>query len=740
MLLATIAAITGLTLEGLAYIAVAALALLQLGPRERLGRALALYGAVSGGWALLLILGHLRYLAFLQAEFVARLPLYGALALPVIGLYLTRVFLRVEDRRAAYWYAGGTAYGLALVLIDSNLLPLGPNWAALRGWVMPAALAVGWGVFAATMLLLTLLAHRRAESALHRNRVRYWALFVGLALLGDMFLFANWPVPASLSALLAAIIAGYVSLSHHLPDVRRLVQESVIYLLVTLITGLLYLALFAAASYTFLAWSLDPIIAWIILAVILALAISPLRNLAERLTRTIFLGAKYNSRQMLSDYSVAISNILEMDRLAEVAVGLINDAMGIRHGTLFVVELQQEQGSDNCFRLRNVKTLGAGEPGDGRLAASSPLAVYLGQEHTPLTHYDIDLLPRFRSAAPEERAWMKDLGMDVFVPIYAQNEWIGLLALGPKTSNERYFEDDLLQLSVLADQTAVALKNARLVDDLRRLNRTLDVVNRNLAQMDRTKSEFIDIISHELMTPLAIIMGYNQLIMDDEDVQKNPQYAHIFRGIDKGTNRMREIVDTMLDVAKIDTRSLQLLSNPVSISAPIQEAADQLAPALAERKLTLEIKDLAGLPLLETDLEALHKVFYHLIVNAVKYTPDGGRITVSGRALAPGTLPAWPEGGLEVIVADTGIGIDPQHLDLIFAKFYQTGDVVAHSSGKTKFKGGGPGLGLAIVRGLVDAHGGKVWAESLGYNEATCPGSRFHVILPLRQNKILPAA
>jgi signal transduction histidine kinase len=589
------------------------------------------------------------------------------------------------------------------------------------------------------MVLLTLIAHRRAESALHRNRVSYWALFTALALAGDMCLFLGWPLPASLCAGLATLVAGFVSLSHHLPDARRLVQQTVVYTLVTVITGLLYLLFFAAASYTFLAWSLDPVIAWIILAVILAFTISPLRTLAKRLTRTLFLGANYNSRQMLSDYSVAISNILEMDRLAEVAIGLINDAMGIDHGTLFVVELRHADGGDSTFHLRNVKTLGGTETSDGQLAAESPLAIYLAQEHAPLTHYDMDLLPRFRSAAPEERAWMKDLGMDVFVPIYAQNEWIGLLALGPKTSNERYFEDDLLQLSVLADQTAVALKNARLVDDLRRLNRTLDVVNRNLAQMDRTKSEFIDIISHELMTPLAIIMGYNQLILDDEALKKNPQYAHVFKGIDKGTVRMREIVDTMLDVAKIDTRTLRLLSNPVSIGAPIQEVADKLGPALVERKLTLEIKDLSGLPLLETDLEALYKVFYHLIVNAVKYTPDGGRITVSGRAVPPDTLPAAPEGGLEVIIADTGIGIDPQHLDLIFAKFYQTGDVVAHSSGKTKFKGGGPGLGLAIVRGIVDAHGGKVWAESLGHDEATCPGSRFHVLLPLRQKKPLPA-
>jgi signal transduction histidine kinase len=86
---------------------------------------------------------------------------------------------------------------------------------------------------------------------------------------------------------------------------------------------------------------------------------------------------------------------------------------------------------------------------------------------------------------------------------------------------------------------------------------------------------------------------------------------------------------------------------------------------------------------------------------------------------------------VEVIVSDSGIGIDPEHLDRIFEKFYQTGEVALHSTGKTKFKGGGPGLGLAIAKGIIEAHGGKIWAESEGHDEETCPGSRFHVVLPV---------
>ena len=146
--------------------------------------------------------------------------------------------------------------------------------------------------------------------------------------------------------------------------------------------------------------------------------------------------------------------------------------------------------------------------------------------------------------------------------------------------------------------------------------------------------------------------------------------------------------------------------------------------------MTLTVEPLDDLPAIKGDMDALKKVFLHLLVNAIKYTPDGGQIIISGRALPVGER-GLPDGGVELVVSDTGIGIDSDYHDLIFAKFYQTGEVAFHSSGKTKFKGGGPGLGLAIAKGVVETHGGQIWVESPGYDEDTCPGSHFHVVLPL---------
>jgi signal transduction histidine kinase len=318
------------------------------------------------------------------------------------------------------------------------------------------------------------------------------------------------------------------------------------------------------------------------------------------------------------------------------------------------------------------------------------------------------------------------------VPIRSQGEVIGLLALGPKHSGEAYRVNDLNLLSTLANQTVVALANAQLVQDLRRLNLDVSRLNTELEAMNRTKTDFISIASHELRTPLSQVSGYSQMLAEEVG-PKSPLYGYV-EGMRKGTNRLTEIVDVMLDVSRLDAGGLVLNRTPVTISRIIERAVAEWKSALTERGHNLAADGLESLPMLEGDIERLQQVFSQLISNAIKSTPDGGLIEIIGHTYTESSGQF-----VEVIVKDNGIGIDPADQHKIFDKFYRTGDLMKHSTGKTKFKGAGTGLGLSLVKGIVDAHGGRIWAESLGHDEQTCPGSSFHVLLPLRGPSYNPA-
>jgi signal transduction histidine kinase len=204
----------------------------------------------------------------------------------------------------------------------------------------------------------------------------------------------------------------------------------------------------------------------------------------------------------------------------------------------------------------------------------------------------------------------------------------------------------------------------------------------------------------------------------------------LIQDINKSVGRLKEVVDVMLDVSQLDAETLDLDTSPTSLDLIVRVTADTWARALQERRLTLTMEGLEDLPSITADGDRLKQVFSQLIQNAIKSTPDDGQIRITARLL--GAMMPPREQYVEVVVSDTGIGIPLDDLDRIFDKFYRVGDVMSHSTGETKFKGAGPGLGLTIARGIVEAHGGHIWAESPGYDETACPGSEFHVVLPVQ--------
>lgn len=255
------------------------------------------------------------------------------------------------------------------------------------------------------------------------------------------------------------------------------------------------------------------------------------------------------------------------------------------------------------------------------------------------------------------------------------------------------------------------------------VSKQLKQAQTTLERLDRSKSDFISVAAHELRTPLTLIEGYSDMLRELHSPIKNGAYeAELMSGIHNGVHRLQAIIDDMIDVSLIDNDLMQLNFQPVWINRLFSILKTELDSATNERDQTLSVQDFPGSSdMIYADPDRLLQVFRNVLTNAIKFTPDGGKISIDGRKLP---------GFLEIVIRDSGIGINPQDHSIIFDKFTRLGNISLHSSGKTKFKGGGPGLGLHIAKGIIEAHGGAIWAESPGYDEEKKPGSTFHILLP----------
>ena len=294
--------------------------------------------------------------------------------------------------------------------------------------------------------------------------------------------------------------------------------------------------------------------------------------------------------------------------------------------------------------------------------------------------------------------------------------------LDPTTAND--LMGALLPAFGYAFQTISRFETLAKIDYI---SNQLDEVRQTLEKLDRSKSDFIAVAAHELKTPLTLIEGYSSMLRDAlSNKQFTQEESDLLDGISMGSKRLRSIIDDMIDVSKIDNNLLQLSFQPIWVNRLFAVLETEFQPIIQTRQLTLTLQPFPGSnEMTFGDPERLLQVFRNVLSNAIKFTPDGGRIMVNGRKLP---------GFLEVIISDSGIGIAPDDQMIIFDKFGRIGNSALHSSSKTKFKGGGPGLGLHIARGIVQSHGGEIWVESPGYDEVTCPGSTFHILIPVHTN------
>ena len=282
-----------------------------------------------------------------------------------------------------------------------------------------------------------------------------------------------------------------------------------------------------------------------------------------------------------------------------------------------------------------------------------------------------------------------------------RNAELGVIAAAFFDESSPNPADDLV-LNVAVSQTIVAVQNARLL-------RSVQTARKQAEAANRMKDEFLATVSHELRTPLTAILGWaNMLRTGDLD---SVQTKLAFETIERNARLQDQLVNDLLDLARITTGKLRLNVSPIDPVSPVEAAVEALRPAAEAKSIRIQKIIDTSVGAISGDPERLQQIVWNLLSNAVKFTAKGGRIQVRLERI---------NSHIEIIVSDTGIGIKPEFLPFVFERFRQGDPAPTRSHG-------GLGLGLAIVRHLVELHGGEVHADSHGEGQ----GATFTVKLPI---------
>jgi signal transduction histidine kinase/CheY-like chemotaxis protein len=264
----------------------------------------------------------------------------------------------------------------------------------------------------------------------------------------------------------------------------------------------------------------------------------------------------------------------------------------------------------------------------------------------------------------------------------------------------------------LARQAAIALDRLAVMEELKQSNAVLASANRRLQELDTLKSEFLSVATHELRTPLSIILGYNAMIEESALERLTAEERGLLRESLSACKRLMRLVNSMLDLSQLQSGKIQLQMSVCDLGQSLRSVVKLFEAEAHRRRLNIELKLDPAIPQVEVDPERIEQVFVNLVSNALKYTDADGLISITGGAAENGTV--------AIHVSDTGIGIAPEHQEMIFDEFARVRS--------TSTVRPGSGLGLAIVRRILGAHGGDISVNSIPGQ-----GSTFTVRLPLRQ-------
>jgi signal transduction histidine kinase len=506
--------------------------------------------------------------------------------------------------------------------------------------------------------------------------------------------------------LIAPLAFAFAIVKYHVFDVEVVINRSVVYVLLTGFIVGIYLLLVGLAGH--LLFNISPeanSFVAIVCTLLAAVLFHPAKQRIQQFVDKTFYRVKYSYRLITKDLiqslvpakSQAEALNLLMEKI-QAALPVDRIAVALPAGSNFAVVAGHGLSEEE-------KQLLSFEQNDELLKSLEPQTLPLARKGRADPGAVRDLPP---SAVLDRTA------MEILVPMGQISERGGFLALGRKLSGSKYREEDVELLSALAAETFSALERIRFQEAAIQEKAERE----KLEAVSELKSEFISLVSHELRNPLTTIRWSVQNLLDGIPESPTPKIREYLSGIHDNSSHLARMIEKLLDVTKIEAGKWETAPERLCLAEIIPMTVRDMAPLSETKKIPIQVEEMGGLHV-HADRDAFKQILCNLLENAIKYSPEGKTVQVSAQSLP--AEEASTTAMVAISVRDSGIGIPTEKQKSIFEKFER-------ASREKRMREKGLGLGLFIVKKLVEAQGGAITVES-----EVVVGSKFTFTLPVAQ-------
>lgn len=549
----------------------------------------------------------------------------------------------------------------------------------------------------------------------------YMGISITVSFILPLFNYLKLMFLDSISSIFFVAAIAYAITRYRFLDVKFIIKRSTVFaLIVFLITSLYVLILFILGKiFEDLLGTQSLIITGLISGILIAIGFDPIKNWLQNITDKFLFSKEYNPNILLSEISNISTSTLDLHQILKNFSKKLTDAFHAEKIGIILINNNRMNFTYNYgFDKKSVEAF--------LKSKSKFLLKYFNNPN------DIYVIPELRlkyekgEYKPKDTSvldFMDKISVNLIMPLYTKDKIVGIMALGNKKSGDPYSAQDLQVLQIIVKQISIALENASLYDQVIDLNvnlqnkvkiQTAEITEKNvrLQKLLEMKDDFMHIASHQLRTPLTALVGLLEMQETGDFERLKPEKAtEMKHNIFLSAMRLRNIVNDLLKAAEAET-GLEVEFEQIDVKELIYEAINTLKPEYDKSGLFIKFKSGNNIPKITGSSRYLREVFMNLIHNAQRYTKLGGA-----------NISLDKDGDkLIFTITDTGIGVTKEEQRVLFTKFTRGRRAI-------QFRPDGSGLGLFIIKNIIEAHKGTIELSSEGENK----GTTVKVILPIIQ-------